>query len=190
MKLTKTTWLSLLLAAVLGGGVYGYELISTRQETSQVNTAQSQQLFQLPEADVQKIVIDKPQQKLELVRTQNKTNPWQLKQPQDAPANMGTVAFLLDLLVSGKPQRSFIVTADERSQYGLDEPIAKVTFVTRNGSRQIILGQSGLDEETIYAQIKSRANERSETEVVIVSKNWQYAVERELEAWKQSNKTK
>lgn len=187
MKLTKTTWLSLLLAAILGSGVYIYELIGDRQEAPQANTAQSHQLFQLREADIEKIVIDKPQQTLELVKTQDKTHPWQLKQPQDVPANLGTVAFLLDLLASGKPERNFTVAADKQWQYGLDEPIATVTFISGNDSQQIILGRSGLSEQTIYAQIKSPDNDESETEVVLVSKNWQYAVERELEAWKQSN---
>ncbi|MGV2830397.1 DUF4340 domain-containing protein [Myxosarcina sp. GI1(2024)] len=191
MKLNKTTWLSLLLAVVLGSGVYGYELIKDRRKSSRTTTSQSQQpLFALQETDIHKIIIARPQQTLEIVKTEDKTNPWQLKQPQDVSANTGTVAFLLDLLASGKPQRTFIVPADERSQYGLDEPIATVTFVSSKGNQQIILGQPSINEETIYAQIGSSSADESESEVALVTKNWQYAVEQDLEAWKQPEQAK
>ncbi|WP_036479877.1 DUF4340 domain-containing protein [Myxosarcina sp. GI1] len=186
MKLNRTTWLSLLLAIIFSGGVYGYELVRSKQGVSQANTTSSQQLFQLQEADIQQVVIEKPELTLELVKTGDRSSPWQLKSPQDVPANMGTVAFLLDLLASGKPQRTFIVSADKRSQYGLDNPIATVTFKSDNKSQQIILGRSGLNEDTIYAQIVSPSTGATATEVSLVSKNWQYAVERDLEAWKQS----
>lgn len=188
MKLNKTTWLSLLLAVVLGSGVYGYELIKNRRESSPATTSQSQPLFTLQETDIQKIVITRSQQTLELVKTEDKINPWQLKQPEDISANTGTVAFLLDLLASGKPQRTFTVPADERSQYGLDEPIATVTFVSSKGSQQIILGQPSINEETIYAQIGSSSTD--EFEVALVTKNWQYAVEQDIEAWKQPDQAK
>lgn len=186
MKLKRNTWLLILIALSLGSWTYLAEIRPKQQKVATLE--QEQQLFQLQKADISRIEIERPDLALKFVKTSNDLQPWQMKYPQNSTASDGRISFLLDLLVNGKKEHSFMVNAAQLSQYGLDQPIAKVKVELKNGKvQQIILGQPGIQPETIYAQIFESGVDKERNEVILVSKNWQYAVEPELEAWQQSN---
>ena len=186
MKLDQNTQILVLLAVILSGGIFGHEIITDRQAT--IIQKQQKQIFQFERADISKIVIDKSQQTLELVQTDRQAQPWQLKQPEDTPANDGRVAFLLDLLTNGEPKHSFLVKPNQLAQYGLERPWAKITILLDNNQTyQITLGKPGIEPDTIYAQVISPLKNLSQAEVLLVPKNWQNAVEPELAAWKLEN---
>lgn len=182
MKLEKNTLLLILLAIFLSVGVYFYEIETNVNKTE--NQLQQQQLFTLQEKDLQKIIIDRSDLNLEFVRTQSNSQSWEMKSPQDAPAEDGRMSFLLDLLINGKKERSFTVSQQQLSQYGLEKAIGKITIETNNKqTQQIILGKPALEPNTIYAQIIDTQGNNSETEIVVVSQNWQYAIEPQLSEW-------
>jgi hypothetical protein len=91
MKLKRNTWLLLLLAAILGGWVYFYE-IRGKTEWTQIE-AKQQQIFNFAEEAIAKIIIDRPNETLEFVKTDNSNRPWQMKQPENVPASDATVSF-------------------------------------------------------------------------------------------------
>jgi hypothetical protein len=66
-------------------------------------------IFDFPEEAIAKIVIDRPNETLEFVRTDNSNRPWQMKKPEDVPASDATVSFLVDLLVRGERDRAFSI---------------------------------------------------------------------------------
>jgi hypothetical protein len=181
MKLQKNTLLLILLASILSVGVYFYEI---RTELNKTENQQEQQLFTVQEKDIQKIIIHRRDRNLEFVRSPNNSESWQMKSPQDVPAEDGRMAFLLDLLVNGKKERSFTVPQQQLSQYGLEKPIGKITIETNNKQTQeIILGNPALEPTTIYAQIINPQGNNSEIEIVVVSQNWQYAIEPQVSEW-------
>ena len=188
MKLQKNTWLLILLTTVLSAGVYWYEF--RKDATEIASKTQQQQLFNLQEQDIQKIIIERPDITLEFVKLDNNTQSWQMKHPQSVTAEDGRISFLLDLFVNGKKERSFTVSQQQLSQYGLEQAIGKIIIETNNQkTQQIILGQPAIKPDTIYAQIITPQinNSNSPREIVIVSQNWQYAIEPELSQWINQN---
>ena len=187
MKLKKSTWFLLILAFCLGSWVYFYEI----KHTERIDRAleQQQQIFNFTEDEIKKITITQAENILTFERTENSDRPWQMKQPEDIPANEGTIAFLLDLMVKGKSDRSFTTPAADLTQYGLDESATKINIELKDEkSHEITLGNANFNDSSVYAQIDSNinaeANSDSETTVILVSKNWLYAVDRDLSEWK------
>lgn len=189
MRLKKSTWLLLFLAFSLGGWVYFYE-IKRPAKLNQIK-AQQQQIFDFTEDEVQKITITKPANILKFVRTENSNQLWQMKQPQDAPASNASITFLLDLVTKGKSDRSFSIPISDLSKYGLNQSATKITIELKNQeSHNIILGNANLSDRLVYAQVNYSANSLEttlkETTVILVPKNWHYAVDHNLSEWKQT----
>lgn len=184
MKLTKNTKILVLLAVILSGWTLGYEIINNSQKN--ITQTEQNQVFQFQETDIQKIAVVKPNLTLELVQIDS-SHSWQIKQPDNnhIPANNGKVTFLTNLLVNGEQKRSFWVSPQKLAQYGLQPAKTKIiVFLHNNQTYQLALGKPGIEENTIYAQIISPLQNQSEVEVLLISQNWQYAVDPELKAWK------
>ncbi len=189
MKLKRSTWLLIFFALILGGWVYFYEIRGT-EKRSQIQTKQ-QQIFNFTEEEIKKITITKSENVLEFVRTGNSDRPWQMKQPKDVPASDATISFLLDLVAKGKKVRSFAIPVSNLSQYGLDQSATKITIELKDReSQEIILGNANFSDRLVYARVNSSTNERAttakDTTVILIPKNWHYAVERDLSEWKQT----
>jgi hypothetical protein len=184
MKLKGTTWLLIILAAILGSWVYLYEIRGEQKRS--ISATNQQQIFNITEAEINKIIIQKPNQTLEFERTEKNEQPWQMTQPENVPASDASIAFLLDLITNGKSDRSFTVPQSNLSQYGLDNPIAHIIIESNNQTTQeIFLGQPSLNEELIYAYIPT-SKSKTDVNVLLLSKNWQYAIDRELSEWRQN----
>jgi hypothetical protein len=178
----KTTLFLILIALGLGGYVYFYEIrSSSQQETA---TASQQSLFSFAEEDVQRLEIESGET-LEFVRLENNVNSWRMKQPEDSPAEAGTIVFLLDLLVEEKSSKTFTVEANQLENYGLNNPLATINIELQdNTNHQVVLGNPTFDEEQIYAQINPAEGETQTISILPI--DFQYAVDRSLSEWKQS----
>lgn len=189
MRLKKSTWVLLCLAFSLGSWVYFYEI----KRPAKLNRikAQQQQIFDFTETEIQKITIVKPANILEFVLTENSNQPWQMKQPEDVPASNASIAFLLDLVTKGKSDRSFSIPVSDLPKYGLKQSATKITIELKNQeSHNIMLGNANFSDRLVYAQVNyapdSRETTPQETTVILVPKNWHYAVDRNLSEWKQT----
>ena len=179
--LQKSTWALLATALVLSGVVYVYEFESSREAVE----TQQQQLFDFQEEDIQAITIQKPTP-IRFERSGKEPFPWQM-QPQNVPANDAAVSFLLDLLVQGNSDRSFTISPNQKSEYGLEQPSARIQIELKNKEKhELILGNTNFDNQFIYAQVDP-SSQNDQLTVNLVSINFQYAVDRELEEWKQPN---
>jgi hypothetical protein len=188
MKLKKTTWILISLALLLGGFVYFYEI--DRPQKQAETQANEQKLFAFQEEDLQQLTIKSQKETLRFDKTNRENNPWQMKQPEDVAANDASIAFLSDLLVKAKRDRSVKITSDRSKEYGLDKPLATIELQLKNGTRhQLILGQPDFEGQSLYALIDSDPSDR-EFDVTLVPKDFQYAVQRELSEWKQPKEEK
>ena len=185
MKLQRTTWILVALALVLGGVVYFYEIqVKPKQEAIQ---AKQKQIFDFEEKEIKRLTIEKEEQVLEFERTDDENNPWQMKQPEDVSASDASVSFLLDLLVEGKSDRSFTIPPNQSKEYGFEQPLATVKVQLENQeTHELILGKTDFNEQFLYAQADPPSETEQELEIMLVPKNFQYAVEREFEEWKQT----
>ncbi len=179
MKLQRSTWILVVSALILGGVVYVSEVQWTPKPAAE--ETKGKRMFDLAEEDIQGIIIQKDGETLEFVRT-GKTEPiWQMKQPDNVPARDATVSFLLNLLVNGKKERSFTISPEEKYQYGLQNPLAKVIIKLEHKTIDLVLGIPTLNNQFIYAFVNPQ---KDTNEVSLVPIDLKYAIEKELSEWK------
>jgi hypothetical protein len=183
MKLKANTWLLITLAFLSVALIYVYEVYYQKPIVSE-QTA-SRQLFNLSEKEIIKINIDQANNHLEFIKNTERPNPWQAIKPESFTANEATITFLLNLFANSQPKREFTISANHLGDYGLARSFARIEIELQDGRKQaIILGNtSDLNRDLIYATIKPQLAPE-ELEIFLVSKNWQYAIDRPLSEWK------
>jgi hypothetical protein len=107
------------------------------------------------------------------------------------PASDASVTFLLNLLTTGKSDRTLVMTdpGKQRQEYGLEQPVATVEVKLNNQqSHRLILGKPDFNGTFLYAQADPPADQSEAIEVLLVSPDFQNAVNRPLSEWKSSEK--
>ena len=181
MKLPKTTLILILLALGLGGFVYFHEIKGKNQQTE--IKIQNQKIFAFTADDVQSLTIKIKETTLQLERRNTSEKPqWEIKSPISALANDAIVSYLMDLLVKGKSERTVLISSAELSEFGLDKPVATIDIKLKNQeSHQLILGKGDFNNQFLYAQADGNKN----MNVLLVSKDFVNAVNRDISEWKQ-----
>ncbi len=176
----RTTLFLLIIALSLGGYIYIYEIQPNEEE--EVANQEGRTLFSFEEEQVQRLKITTEDKKLEFIRNdENAEIPWQMKQPEDIPADEAPIVFLLDLLIKEQSSRTFKV--ENLEEYGLAEPFATIEFQLNNDQKKTVtLGKSTFNEKKVYAQINP--NKDNAMKVDIVSMDFRNAVNRSLSEWK------
>ncbi|MBE9035643.1 DUF4340 domain-containing protein [aff. Roholtiella sp. LEGE 12411] len=185
MKLPRTTLILILLALGLGGFVYFYEMKgSTQREEIK---EKKQQIFSFGEDDVQSLTINTKNITLSLERNTQSSNPkWVIKSPTSVPANDAIVSYLMDLLVKGKSERTLSIPANQRGEFALDQPQATINITLKNQkNHQLILGKPDFSDRFLYAQTEPTAKPDGNIDILLVSKDFANAVNRELSEWRQ-----
>ena len=115
---------------------------------------------------------------------------WQMTEPEKVPASDGQVAFLLNLLATGKSDRSFTVPIARLAEFGLDQPTATITVQLSNQqTHQLLIGLPNFDRKSVYAQIDPPATTppattNQEMTVWLVPFDVYQAIDRPLSDWK------
>jgi hypothetical protein len=186
MKLQRTTLILILLALGLGGSVYLYEQISANQ--SQEAQRKQQQLFPFNKEDIQSLTIKKGDTTINLERNTNSQQPkWLLKSPISAPGSDASVSYLTDLLVQDKINRSIPLGNSQLNEFGLEPPIATIEIKLKNQkSYQLKLGTLDFSGNFLYAQSKFLSQPDTNTNILLISKDFSNAVNRELSEWQET----
>ncbi|MCE2697881.1 MAG: DUF4340 domain-containing protein [Nostocales cyanobacterium LE14-WE4] len=181
MKFPKTTLILILLALGLGGFVYFHEIKGKNQQAE--IKIQNQKIFAFTADDVQSLTIKIKETTLQLERRNTSEKPqWEIKSPISALANDAIVSYLMDLLVKGKSERTVLISSAELSEFGLDKPVATIDIKLKNQeSHQLILGKGDFNNQFLYAQADSNKN----MNLLLVSKDFVNAVNRDISEWKQ-----
>lgn len=185
MKLQKTTLVLLLLALGLGGFVYFYEIqgAKTRQQAKE----DKQQIFSFAADDVQSLTITKNNANIAIERNTGSQPPtWLLKSPVSAPANSASVSYLMDLLIKGKSERTVSASNNQLSEFGLDQPLATIDIKLKNQqNHRLVLGKSDFNRRFLYAQTNSVPKPDGSINLLLVSLDFENAVNREVSEWQQ-----
>ncbi|MBD2346815.1 DUF4340 domain-containing protein [Anabaena subtropica] len=185
MKLPRTTLILVLLALGLGGFVYFYEIRgATQREEVKEN---QQQIFSFAEDDVQFITVTTQKLTLNLERNSQSNNPkWLLKSPVSEPGNDAIVSYLMDLLVKGRSINTLPTPVNQIAEFGLDQPQATIKINLKNQkTHQLILGKPDFNRRFVYAQADPSTQPNGNVNVLLVSTDFENAVNRELSEWKQ-----
>lgn len=185
MKLPRTTLILVLLALGLGSFVYFYEIKgATQREEAKT---QQQQIFSFAEDEIQSLTVQTTNNTVVVERNNQSSNPkWLLKSPVSQPANDAIVAYLTDLLVKGKSDRTVSIPANQLGEFGLDKPQATIKINLKNQkTHQLILGKPDFNRRFVYAQTDSATQQNGNINVLLVSTDFQNAVNRDLSEWQQ-----
>ncbi|MEA5516686.1 DUF4340 domain-containing protein [Nodularia sp. UHCC 0506] len=189
MKLQKTTLILILLALGLSGFVYFYE-IKGEPQREEIKT-QKQRIFSFKEEDIQSLSVRTKDITLNLKRNIETENfQWLLTSPTSEPANDAIVAYLTNLLVQGQSDRTLSTPANQLEEFGFNEPLATININLKNQKNyQLILGKPDFNRSFLYAKTDSATPKNGNVNILLVSTDFQNAVNRELSEWKQPKDT-
>jgi hypothetical protein len=200
MKIKQSTVYLVLAALVLGG----ISLIVMQQpapnkasQSGEVATSEEERrIFEFEEGDVQALTLTTPLRTLKFER--DKDGKWQMLEPEKTAASDPSIAFLLDLVATGKTQRTLTIPAADREQYGLHQPLATIDVTLKDQKKhQLVLGEYDFNRSYLYAQADppppsltpeqnpSNSANSATIDVLLVSPNFEDAVSRPLAEWKQ-----
>ncbi|CAA9556692.1 hypothetical protein AVDCRST_MAG81-504 [uncultured Synechococcales cyanobacterium] len=194
MKLQASSLILIVIALGLGGTAYLLE----RHPSSQSEIS-GEPIFTFEEDQVQALTIKTRQQTLAFVRSERPRQPqqqskWLMTTPLKAPASEASVAYLLNLLVSARSDRQLNVSVSQRSEFGLDRPLATIIVKLKNQeTHQLVLGKPDFNHSSLYAQAISPAEGSpppqipKNIQVLLVPTTFENAVNRPLPEWKWGN---
>ncbi|HEY9631103.1 MAG TPA: DUF4340 domain-containing protein [Coleofasciculaceae cyanobacterium] len=182
MKLKPSTLLLVLTALLLGGVVL---LVQTQAPPPSTQADEPQNLFAFKESEVQSLRLTTLLRSLKFER--DSSGKWQMLEPEKAIASDPNIALLLSLVATGTSQRSFTAPASDREQYNFHQPLAAIEVTLANKeTHQLILGGYDFNRSSLYALVDPPTDPKADLKVLLVSPNFDNAVSRSLEDWKQS----
>lgn len=184
MKIKQSTFF-LLLAALLLGGVTVLVVQTQQPVSEEAETTKQQDIFTFQDDQVQSFTLENKSDFYKFERDSSKN--WQMVEPEKAPASDASITFLLTQLTTGKSDRSISVPAGDRAEFGFDQPLATVEVTLDNKeTHKLVLGGYDFNHSFIYALVDPPADEKADLPVLLVSPNFENAVTRPREEWKQS----
>ena len=74
---------------------------------------------------------------------------------------------------------------EKRKEYGLFDSTKVIEVVLNNGDKyQMILGNANFDNTQVYARVNYPDRAQESSQIFLVSKSFQYAIERDINEWK------
>jgi hypothetical protein len=186
MKIQRTTLILILLALSLGSFVYFFEIRgATQRQESQGNKPR---IFSFAADDVRSLNISANNLNITIDRNTSSNPPkWFLKSPISVPASDASVSFLMDLLTKGTSDRIINANSNQLNEFGLNQPIATIEVKLKNQqNHRLILGKPDFNDRFLYAQANPSNKPDGKNEVLLVSKDFVNAVNRELSEWQQT----
>lgn len=187
MKIKPSTLALVLVALGLGGIVLLVQqqpAPKSSEAGEQVISEEEKPIFEFKEADIQAFTLQTQLRTLKFER--DKDGKWQMLEPEKITASDPSVAFLLDLVTTGKTQRTITAPVSDREQFGLHQPLATIDLTLKDQkTHKLVLGEYDFNRSFLYAQADPPAEATDQLNVLLVSPNFENAVNRPLDEWKQ-----
>ncbi|MDF0552956.1 DUF4340 domain-containing protein [Kamptonema sp. UHCC 0994] len=190
MKFKNNTLALIVIALSLTGFVYFYEIKGKPER--EAAKAKQEQIFDFKTEQVKSFTLTVKEKVLTIERNndiKNQKSKWQIKVPVQKAASQASVDFLLDRLTTGKSDRTFSIPAATISEFGLDQPQAKVEINLDNKqSHHLILGKPEFSNRFLYAQVDPPSPPPQNLSVILVPIDFKTAVDRPLPEWQEQDK--
>ncbi|HEY9617094.1 MAG TPA: DUF4340 domain-containing protein [Microcoleaceae cyanobacterium] len=214
MKLQRTPLILLAIAVLFSGVVYLVESQRTAQQEITTNQ-QSQRLFGFEESQIQSLTLTTAKQTLSFNKVPaNQANAasvtpspapssppaktevpqatptvWVMTAPEKKLANEASIAFLANLIATGKKQQSVTVPIARQAEFGLDQPLATIEVKLQNQqTHRLILGKPNFDRSGLYARIDPPTTSTSDLTLAIVPIDFESAVNRPFSEWQSTDR--
>ena len=93
---------------------------------------------------------------------------------------------MTDLLTKGKTENIIPVPVSRLSEFGLDKPFAVIDIKLQSQEKhQLVLGKPNFNNTLLYAKVNYTDSNSQSIEVLLVSKDFANAVNRQLSEWEE-----
>lgn len=186
MKFNRTTISLVILALGLTSFVYFSEIKDQGFDiTSKIDRKEEtrEKIFPFDSKDIKSITINLDRQQISFEKTEK--DIWEMIQPEKLTASDAAMSFLVNLFNQAENTVEIPLTEDKKEEYGLTASGYKIQWRLKNGDEyQMILGKSNFDDTQIYAEVIFPDGVERKQNIFLVSKSFQYAIERDFEEWK------
>jgi len=187
VKFNPVTLVLLLLALILGGVVYftqGQGAIQgkgTAQATLSPGAAQP--ILTFPAQQVQQVSLKT--QLHTLVFEKDHQGIWLMKEPEQVTADGASVNYLLGLMLGKASDRPITVTQNQKDEFGLNQPMADIQIRLANQTtHRLVIGGYNFNRSSLYAEVDPPAAPTNDLTLLLVSQEFDTAVNRSLAEWK------
>lgn len=185
MKLKKSTLGLILIAASLTGFVYFNE-ISGKEKQEQLEE-EEKLVFDFKVEDVAGVAITTEKETLKIEQqklTDSEALIWQITEPEEKKADEPTVEFLLSKIATLKSDSSFIASASNLAEYGLEKPENILEIKLQNGQNyRLLLGRSDFSQSFIYATLEASEEGTENVSVLLIPQNFQNIIGKPVSEW-------
>jgi hypothetical protein len=110
---------------------------------------------------------------------------WEMRSPKVVPASDASVAFLLNLLTTAKPSKTFTAPRAKLADYGLDQPTAEIEITLQDQrTHRLVLGKPDFSRTSLYAQIDPPADATTkDVAIALLPIEFENAINRPLAEW-------
>ncbi len=188
----KPSTLGLLMTAILLGGV-AY-LVAQQGSPPTQEQAAATKLFSFEEDQIQGLTLKTGDPSL--VFEKDSASVWQMRSPDQAVANDASIAYLANLLATGMSDRTLTVPASDKESFGLQSPLATIEIKLEDKTTHtLVLGGKNFNQTALYALVDTALVDTAlvdtpetatDLSLRLVSPDFENAVSRSLEDWKQS----
>jgi hypothetical protein len=181
MKLKSSTVVLLAIALLSAGGIYLWDRSQSEQAQTPDAKKSAKPIFSLKETDITQVTLQSKGQTIQLEKV---AKGWQLTKPKAAPADEGTVTFLLNLLATGTSERTLQADPAQLKAFGLEQPATTLSLQLKDQkTHQLILGAQNFNQSAVYAQVDPASANAAKKDVLLVPTGFLDAVNRPLSDW-------
>lgn len=178
MKLQRSTGILLVVAIALATTV---AILETQTGTSSDN---SETLYNFTEADISSLVIEKEDETLAFSKIEN---TWEMSEPEKAPADPSSIAFLLNIITTEAIKETIKTTKSDLDIYGLDEPFATITLRVDEESHRLSIGDEDFSGTSLYVMTADDSLDSKSLNIHLISNGLENGIERPINDWIATN---
>ncbi|MEA5462818.1 DUF4340 domain-containing protein [Leptothoe sp. PORK10 BA2] len=178
MKLQRSTGILLAVAIALAATV---AIIETRKGTP---SADGETLYDFTETDVSSFSIELEDERLAFAKTDD---TWQMTEPDAAPADPSSIAFLLNIITSDLIQETIVVNPSQLETYGLDQPTATIELTVDEESYTLTVGDEDFSDTSLYVMTAQDVATADSVDVYLMPKRLEDGLKRPEEEWLLAN---
>ena len=190
MKFNRNTIILVVISIGLAGVVYFQEVKPNgfTLENEQENQETKEAIFPFLMTDIQKVMVNYDDQAIVFRKQTSEEKEkalWQMIQPQQFTVSEGSINFLLNLFPSANKTVEIEDNQAKQAEYGLLDSSKTIEVVLDNDDRYLmVLGNSNFDNTQVYARINYPDRSQESPQIFLVSKSFQYAIERDINEWR------
>ncbi|MEM6253507.1 MAG: DUF4340 domain-containing protein [Cyanobacteria bacterium P01_D01_bin.156] len=174
MRLQRST------GVLLGVAIALVATVAIIETTKQNRPEKGDTLYSFTEADVDAFTINRTDTTLSFEKTDD---TWQMLEPEDAPADPSSIAFLLNIITTDPIKETIVASAEQLDEYGLGDPRATVDISVADENYTLALGDEDFSGTSLYVMTTEATAESESGELYLMPKALQSGIGRRIDEW-------